>query len=229
MKKIIIIHGWTYTIEPWTETVRQLTDKGYEIEQLRVPGLTEPSDRVWTINDYVAWLKSKLADQKDITVLGHSNGGRIAMNYLATYPDAFERLILLNAAGIYYPEQSQSLKRKVIRLIAKIGKPLAKVPLLSKVFYRFIGSDYGRAPENMKQTLANMLESDKTFDASRVKATNVNLLWGKEDRTTPVGLGRKIHQQIVGSTIQEFDGWTHAPYITHPAELTNAIDRVVKS
>lgn len=223
MKKLIIIHGWTYTIEPWTKTVKLLEKQGVEVEQLRVPGLTEPSDKVWAIDDYVDWLDRKLAGRKDVTVLGHSNGGRIAMNYLAKHPNAFNQLILLNSAGIYFEPETMSLKRRIARVVAKVGKPLAKIPGLRKVFYRLIGSDYGRAPENMKKTLSNMLESDKTFDASRVNISKVSILWGREDRVTPVGMGRKLHESITNSTLKELDQWQHAPYITHPEELAEAI------
>lgn len=228
MKKLIIIHGWTYTIEPWAETVKLLRQAGVEVEQLRVPGLTEPSDKVWTIDSYVEWLGEKLAGRTDVAVLGHSNGGRIAMNYLIKYPETFDHLILLNSAGLYFKPETESLKRRIARVVAKIGKPLARIPGLRKVFYRLIGSDYGRAPENMKKTLSNMLESDKAFDASRVKANKINILWGKEDRTTPIQMGRKLHQQLKGSTIREFDDWAHAPYLTHPNETAEAILEVLK-
>lgn len=228
VKKLIIIHGWTYTIEPWTRTVDLLKAQGIEVEQLRVPGLTEPSDKVWTIEDYVEWLREKLTGQQDVAVLGHSNGGRIAMNYLTKYPNTFEQLILLNSAGIFYKPEAMSLKRRVARVVAKVGKPLARLPLVRKVFYRIIGSDYGRAPENMKKTLGNMLESDKHLDLSRVNVGKIDILWGKDDQTTPVGMGRMIHEGLTGSSLREFDDWRHAPYITHPEELAEAILEALK-
>lgn len=228
MKKLIIIHGWTYTIEPWTKTVELLQRAGVEVEQLRVPGLTEPSNKVWTVDDYVEWLREELAGHQNVVVLGHSNGGRIAMNYLAKYPSSFEQLILLNSAGIFYKPEAMSLKRRVARVVAKIGKPLAKLPLVRKVFYRIIGSDYGRAPENMKKTLSNMLESDKQLDLSQVKVDKIDILWGKDDQTTPVGMGRVLHGGLAGSSLQEFSDWRHAPYITHPEELAEAILEVLQ-
>jgi len=40
---------------------------------LHVPGLTDPSKKVWTIKEYVKWADSLLPE--GATVLGHSNGG----------------------------------------------------------------------------------------------------------------------------------------------------------
>lgn len=227
MKDLIIIHGWAYSIEPWNETVRLLRARGIKIEQLRVPGLTEPSSKVWTIDDYVEWLHGKLKGRTNIAVLGHSNGGRISMHYLQRYPNGFSQLILLNAAGLYYRSEALSLKRRIIRIAAKLGKPLAKIPLLHKIFYRLIGSDYGRAPANMKKTLSNMLESDKMFDPASVSCESIDLLWGCEDRVTPIGMGRQLHSKLAGSRLKEFDGWQHAPYRTHPRQLADAIEEVL--
>ena len=160
-------------------------------------------------------------------MLGHSNGGRIALNYAVKHPNGFAQLILLNAAGLYYPPETLSWKRRLARLLARLGKPLAKLPGVRKVFYRFIGSDYGRAPENMKQTLHNMLESDKQFDPSQVQLSKIDLLWGQADTVTPIGMGRQLQQRLSGATIREFADWKHAPYITHPEQLTAAILEVL--
>lgn len=225
--KLIIIHGWTYTIEPWAKVVELLQQRCVAVKQLRVPGLTEPSDRVWTIDDYVEWLAQELAGESSVTVLGHSNGGRIALHYLAKYPRQIRQLILLNSAGLYYQPTSLSRKRRLARRLAKIGKPLAKIPLLRKIFYRFLDSDYEKAPENMKQTLQNMLNSDKQFDPTTVVGEKIDILWGRVDKITPIGMGRELHEKLADSTFREFDDWQHAPYITHPEQVVEAIMEVL--
>ena len=94
MKTLYIIHGWTYTVEPWTKTIEILRDKyKIEVKMLHVPGLTEQSQKVWTINDYVRWAKRELPD--DAVVLGHSNGGRILMNLTIKHPKKLSHLICL--------------------------------------------------------------------------------------------------------------------------------------
>ena len=163
MADLYIIHGWTYTVEPWKNTLKILRDNGISVKMLNVPGLTEKSDKVYNIQDYVEWADENIPD--GAIALGHSNGGRILLNLCADNPEKLKYLILLDAAGVYEP----SVRKKLVEKVAKIGKPLKKVPLVDKVFHRVTGStDYSRAPENMKQTLANMLESDKDLDFSKV-------------------------------------------------------------
>lgn len=222
-KKLYIVHGWTYSIEPWTATVSILRSEGVEVEQLRVPGLTSPSDKVWAIDEYVEWLRGELHGVDSPIVLGHSNGGRISLNYLKKYPDNFEKLLLLNAAGINVSNEKISLKRRVFRIAAKVLKPLKYIPLVRKVVYRLIGgSDYDRAPANMKKTLHNMLESDKHLTLDGIN-TPTTVLWGRKDPITPLAQGWKMAHDLPNATLEVFDDWAHAPYITHPNELAVAI------
>lgn len=222
-KELYIIHGWTYSIEPWTSVVSILRSKGVVVHQLRVPGLTSESNAVWDIDSYVEWLHGALDGVTRPVVLGHSNGGRLSLNYLKQHPSSFEKLILLNAAGINVSNEKISLKRRVFRVAAKVLKPLKYIPLVRKVVYRVIGgSDYDRAPANMKKTLHNMLESDKRLSLTDIQ-TPTAVLWGKDDTTTPLTQGRKMAHDLPNATLKEFDGWAHAPYITHPVELAEAI------
>ncbi len=219
---LYIIHGWTYTVEPWTKTLALLEKAGIKVKMLHVPGLTAPSDKVWTIDEYVKWASRNLPD--GAIALGHSNGGRILLNLCAKNPEKLKKLILLDAAGVYEP----SKKRNLLKKIAKLGAPLKKIPLVSKVFHKLTGSmDYERAPENMKQTLTNMLESDKTLTLAKV-TTPTAILWGADDTVTPPRQAHVLKRKLADSTLAIHEGWTHAPYISDPAGLAKAIERELK-
>lgn len=219
---LVIIHGWTYTIKPWDKTVTILKEMGVEVHQLRVPGLTQPSDAVWTIDAYVAWLDQELQAIPNPIVLGHSNGGRIAMHYLAQHPNRFKKLILLNSAGVTISSTSRSLKKTAVKASAKVLKPLKYIPGVRRVVYRALGSDYGRAPKNMQATLHNMLEADKGFSPRMITSPTV-MLWGESDNVTPLAMGKKIADELPTATLHTFPGWGHAPYLTHPEQVADAI------
>lgn len=219
MKKpvLYIIHGWTYTTTPWEQTIALLEKKGIRVEMLHVPGLTSPSNKVWTIEDYVKWADRRIP--AGAVALGHSNGGRILLNLCAEKPDKLKHLILLDAAGVY----ESSGKRDLLRTLSKKLSFLKRIPGLTKVWHKLTGAtDYARAPENMKQTLANMLDSDAKLDISRV-TTPTSILWGKADTVTPSRQAEVMHRLITGSALKLYPDWTHAPYISHPTELAKAI------
>ena len=222
MKTLYIIHGWTYTVEPWNRTIKILNDKyQIKVEMLHVPGLTDTSKKVWTIDEYVKWADSLLP--KDAIVLGHSNGGRILLNLLSRQPDRVSHLILLDAAGVYEP----SKKRDILRKLSQILAPLRRVKILRKTIHKMIGAgDYDKAPENMKKTLTNMLDSDRNLDISKVKV-KTDILWGEMDKITPPRQAKKMHQLIKKSRLKLFPNWTHAPYIVDPEGLAKAISIIM--
>ena len=80
------------------------------------------------------------------------------------------QLYLLDNPLLKQPLKPEHIKKKIVGKLAKIGKPLKKIPLIDKIFHRITGStDYSKAPENMKKTLVNMLESDKALKIEDVK------------------------------------------------------------
>ncbi|MBR3172358.1 alpha/beta hydrolase [Candidatus Saccharibacteria bacterium] len=222
MADLYIVHGWTYTIEPWKKTVTTLRKNGISVKMLRVPGLTEESKKEWTIDDYVKWANSEIPD--GAVALGHSNGGRILLNLCTQKPGKLKYLILLDSAGIYEP----SVRKRMVEKIAKFGRPLKKIKIIDKIFHRLTGStDYSRAPENMKITLANMIESDKSLDLSKV-TTKTFILWGKKDTTTPPRQATEMYEKLPNAELKFYANWTHAPYISSPDELARALTTLVE-
>ena len=221
MVDLYIIHGWTYTVEPWRKTLELLKENGVRVKMLHVPGLTEDSKKTFTIEDYVKWADHEIPD--GAIALGHSNGGRILLNLCAAKPDKLKYLILLDSAGVYEP----SVRKQLTEHLAKIGKPLKKIKLIDKVFHRVTGStDYSKAPENMKATLTNMLESDKELDMTKV-TTKTFVLWGKKDTVTPPRQATKIYETLPNAELKFYANWTHAPYISSPDELARALTSLI--
>ncbi len=221
MVTLYIIHGWTYTVAPWEKTIALLDKYGIEVKMLHVPGLTAPSKEVWTIAKYVEWADGNIPD--GAIALGHSNGGRILLNLCSLKPKKLKELILLDSAGVY----ETSKKRDIARVLSKSFGFMKKVPGVEKVWHKLTGSsDYDRAPENMKKTLANMLESDKNLNLAKIKV-RTEILWGEADTITPVRQAKILAQGIEDSKLQIFPNWNHAPYISHPEELARAIAEVL--
>jgi pimeloyl-[acyl-carrier protein] methyl ester esterase len=217
MVDLYIIHGWTYTVKPWDETLALLKKAGISVKMLHVPGLTEKSDKEYSIEDYVEWADSEIPD--GAIALGHSNGGRILLNLCAKNPEKLKYLILLDSAGVY----ENTLKKKVVRGVAKIGKPLKRLPVIDKIFHRVTGStDYSNAPNNMKATLTNVLDSDRYLDITKVETPTL-ILWGKKDTITPPKHATMIYERLPKAELKFYPEWTHAPYIADPEGLARAL------
>lgn len=227
MKKIYIIHGWSYNLDKWRNIKPFLRSHGLDPVFLNVPGLTEPSDKVWDIDDYVGWLNKKLRGQKDIIVVGHSNGGRIALNFVNKYPSKISKLILIDSAGVASRSLMSKLKLSVLYVFSKIAKPFSSIKILRKVFYKLIGArDYYEAPVNMRFTMQNMLAADKNLNLKQIKLP-ASIIWGRQDKITPLKMGKKMKKRIEGSSLFVIDGAKHAPMHTHPEQVADLINEIV--
>ena len=114
MQKIIILHGWTYSTDKWTNFVELLKKSGFDVEVLKIPGLTEESNEVWDLDKYSKWLFDKMSKENEkVILLGQSNGGRIASYFASKHPDKVRNLILIDSAGIYHNDLYIRIKRFV--------------------------------------------------------------------------------------------------------------------
>jgi len=223
IKKIYILHGWTYSTEKWNPFINLLKQKETEVNILKIPGLTGDLNKVWAIEDYVEWLNKILNKEKNkVILIGHSNGGRIALNFAIKYPEKLSNLILIDSAGIYHNEFPIVLKRLVFRNIAKIGKKIRESETLKSWLYKIVGeSDYKTANPIMKQTMVNLINSDKNLSLNNVTVPTL-IIWGSEDKTTPLSDGKLMNNQIKNSKFYIVDA-KHSPMFTNPEEVAKII------
>jgi pimeloyl-ACP methyl ester carboxylesterase len=223
MKKVFIVHGWTYTTTAWDECVKALNRRDTEAVILHVPGLTEPSDEIWDLEKYVSWLESKLPVGEKVNLVGHSNGGRIAIAFNARFPHRVNKLILIDAAGLPRNELIQKEKRAFFKILSIIGKPFAKISIIRKIFHKIAGaSDYERAPTNMRETMKRLLAVDITPELLKI-STPTLILWGDRDIATPPKDGDRMRDLIEDSKLFVIARAGHSPHQSHPETVSREI------
>ncbi|OGH37643.1 MAG: hypothetical protein A3B44_00015 [Candidatus Levybacteria bacterium RIFCSPLOWO2_01_FULL_38_21] len=222
--KIFVLHGWTYSRQKWDPFLSFLKSEGLNPYLLSIPGLTDKIDRPWDIDDYANWLYKKFENEKDkIILIGHSNGGRIALAFACSYPEKISKLILIDSAGIYHNEFSLRIKRAIFKAAAKIGKRLIDSKKAKDLLY-FLAreKDYKNASPNVKKTMLNLLKSDKNLALGNIKAPTI-IIWGRGDRITSLSDGKMLNQKIRNSKLFIIDNSSHSPQFTHPKEVVNII------
>ncbi len=229
MTQIFIIHGWSYNLDKWQPIMPFLKAQNLEPILLKVPGLTTPSDKVWDIKGYIKWLDGELKGEPNPIVIGHSNGGRIALSYAQANPGRLKQLILIDSAGLAEHSLIKKTKLGILSGLSKIGKPLARIPLLRKVFYKVIGAqDYYQAPPNMRETMQNMLFADSKLDLTQINLPTT-LIWGREDNITPLKDGKKIAKLLPNSSLNIIDRAKHAPQATQPEMVAELIKNAIET
>ena len=226
---IYILHGWTYSKDKWPPLVSLLKKRGLTPILLDIPGLTGEINKPWDIEDYNNWLYKKLEKdlpagrQEKIILIGHSNGGRIVLNFAIKHPEKISKLILIDSAGIYRKDIFLRIKRTVFKAMAKIGKILLPLEIAKSLLY-FLAreKDYKNASPNMKKTMLNLIGSDKALKVDRISVPTI-IIWGQNDKTTPASDGKILNGKIKNSRLFLVKGARHSPQFTHPEQVSDII------
>lgn len=226
---LIILHGWGSNPTRW-QLVQNKLSRFVTVHVPFLPGFDKenPLTKPFTVEDYSNWLDKYIQENKlsNVTLAGHSHGGRIAMHYAATHKNVIQKLILINAAGI---NPKNTIKKAIFKYIATIGKtifgliPNKKVALFcQKVLYKIAGeSDYLTANPVMKETLKNVLAFDIAKYLKNISCPTL-CIWGKRDNDTPLWMGEIIVKNIPKARLITIDAG-HNLHITHPNEINNLI------
>lgn len=224
MSKIIVLHGWTKNKDKWQTFLDILKTKGIKTEFPNIPGLTEGLGKVWKLENYIQWFKN-ITDKEEgkIILIGHSNGGRIALAFTNLFPQRVEKLILIDSAGIYRNELPLRIKRTVFKTIAKIGKKLTSSKSMKNLLYKFAReSDYKDLDENTKQTMINLISTDLKPILPQISVPTL-IIWGRHDKVIPLSDGKLMHELIKNARLEIIEDARHSPQFTHPLKVADAI------
>lgn len=219
--EILALHGWTTTIEKWEPFSDCLRKENVRLKIPSIPGLTKKVSRAWTLENYISWLKKQVGIKK-IILLGHSNGGRIALSFAAKYPQNLTALILIDSAGIYHHELPLKIKRFLFQSLAKLGKKITSQEKLRNILYKLSReSDYKNASPLQRQIMVNLIYQDLTPILKKI-TTPTLIIWGQDDKITPLSDGKLMHKLIKNSQLKIVKG-RHCPHYTHPREVAKII------
>lgn len=225
---LLFLHGWGDNSAGSTVLRQRLAQK-YQVLAPDLPGFgkTQAPKTAWTLDDYAEFVQTllhKLDLGQPYAVLGHSNGGAIAIRAIALDTLQPQKLILLAAAGI----RSGNTARKVfLQILAKLGN-IATIGLperyrksLRKQLYRASGSDM-LVVENMQDTFKNTVKQDVQADAAEVTQPTL-LIFGKTDTAVPPQMGQRYHDLIKGSELHMLSAG-HFVHLDQPQQTAQLIE-----
>lgn len=221
---VLVLPGWADTATSWLPFQRHMS-QSFDVIILDIPGFggSQAPETAWNLEDYTNFINhflAKLGIKKTYAVLGHSNGGAMAIRGVATAKLHSDKLLLAASAGIRNEQQS---KKGTLRILAKTGKALSK-PLPASVqsklrarLYTAIGSDMLVA-QHMKETFKNIVTDDVQDDAGLI-TTPTMLVYGDKDTETPPRHGEKFHELIEHSELRILPGADHFLHVHNTQEL----------
>jgi pimeloyl-ACP methyl ester carboxylesterase len=181
------------------------------------------------LGDYVRLLESSIEELNLINpvVIGHSFGGKVILKTLLNNPQAFNRIVLINSAGI---KPNNTIKKALFRGISKTAGKVAELPLLNKFkdqleygYYRYVVRelDYYKS-KPMRETFKNVIAEDLDKQLSAINIPSL-IIWGKQDKITPLWMGQKMHALLKGSQLQVVEGYGHGLPLVNPQKVAELI------
>ncbi len=227
---LLLLHGWGSSGDIFQGITHSL-ETSHRIVALNLPGFggTEMPPVTWGVADYAQFVLhfcEKTNVQPDI-ILGHSLGGQIAVYIIGNGLISPRKLILISAAVI---RTKPSIAKHAIRLLAKTGKTLLGSSRLGSAartrLYNSVGSSEYLDLPAMQPTYRRVITEDQSEAARRINCPTL-LLWGCDDRDTPIEDGRSLATVIPASTLIEFEGG-HFVFLDDEPHVTAAIIEFLK-
>lgn len=224
---LLFLHGWGDNGQTFNQLI-DILKESYTCITIDMPGFgaSQSPAEAWDVSDYakfVADFLDKIAI-KPAAILGHSNGGTIAMYMAANNLVAAGKLALLASAGI---RNEKSFKKRVYQVVAKAGKLLSKVlpeeaqQKLRQKLYSSAGSDLLVTP-HLEETFKRVVKYDILDDAVKITAPTL-LVYSDDDEATPVRYGEKLHEAIRGSKLEILSGGGHFVHQTRIDQVSKLI------
>lgn len=219
---VLLLHGWGDSSKTF-ESLAKVLSKDYRVLAIDLPGFgaSDNPPGVWGLSDY-AKIVGAFADKLKLQlycVIGHSNGGAIAIRALSSKTLKSDRLVLLASSGVRDVYRG---KKTILRVVAKTAK-LVTYPLpkktkdkLKRRAYAQIGSDLFVA-EHLQETFKKVVTDDVRKDAATLTIPTL-LMYGTEDTATPPEFGKQFAQAINGAWLEVVPGAGH--FIHHDASTT---------
>src|SRR3954449_10103083 len=250
---IVLIHGMLNSSRHWEAVARRLSDAYTVI----APDLIGHGDSATPRGDYS--LGAHAAAIRDLlaaigvdraTIVGHSLGGGVAMQFFWQFAQRTERLVLISSGGLGH-EVSPMLRaaalpgvsallaaaahKRTLDALWAVGERMRDRGRSKGVYLQAIARalrplEQPGAREAFVQTLRSVID----VHGQRVSATDrlyllggmpTLVVWGERDHTIPIEHGRAAHAAAAGSRLEPLPKAAPFPHLEDPDGLADVLLR----
>jgi pimeloyl-ACP methyl ester carboxylesterase len=254
---LLLIHGITSSSATWDAVIPGLAEYAHVIApDLLGHGDSDKPRADYSLGGFASGLRDLLEHlgHERVTVVGHSLGGGVAMQFAYQYYEHCDRLVLVSSGGLGR-EVSLALRAAtlpgaelVLPVIANthvrdagaaIGRLLGRLPMRPRPSVAEVARGYATLAESTARTaFVHTLRSVVEPGGQRVHAGDLLYLaegrptlivWGALDTVIPVSHAFEAHAMIPGSTLEVFEQSRHFPHMDEPARFVKVVSHFLGS
>ncbi len=241
---VVLIHGITGSSEQWLPVMDPLAESFTVLApDLLGHGESAKPRGDYSLGAYASGIRDLLVglEVPAATIVGHSLGGGIAMQFAYQFPERCERLVLVSSGGLG-AEVNPLLRAASLpgselvlplltasRLLAAgtaIGSALGRLGLKTGPDLAELARGYASLSDpETRAAFIHTLRAVIDLGGQRVSATDrlyltarmpSLIVWGSRDQIIPVEHAHAAHEAMPGSRLEVFDGTGHFPQLEHP-------------
>lgn len=196
---IVFLHGWGASVSAFLFVAKRLATIGYRCILVDFAGFGDSPEpeMPYTVKSYANDIRRLIFDLniKNPILVGHSFGGRVAMELASSNQNSTKKLVLIDSAGC---KPRRGLKYYFKVLTHKVLKKLGRKGLKGSNDYRVLSPV-------MRETFKNVVNYFQENQFEYIKCPTA-IFWGKSDKETPPYMAKRIARGIKGSQIFWLEG-----------------------
>jgi len=254
---LLLIHGIGDNSTTWSTVQSKLAQRFTVIApDLLGHGQSDKPRADYSIAAYANGMRDLLGvlDIEKVTVVGHSLGGGVAMQFAYQFPQMVDRLILIGAGGV---TKDVNIALRVASLplggeaLALLRLPfvLPAMQVVGKLAGGLVGTTaVGRDLPDVLRILRDLPEPTASSAFTRTlravvdwrgqvvtmldrcyltESVPVQLIWGEQDVVIPVSHARMAHAAMPGSRLEIFGKSGHFPFHDDPDRFVEVVQRFI--
>lgn len=249
---LLLVHGMAGTCANWEAVVEPLAINHTVIApDFPGHGSSAPGAGDYSLGSLASALRDLMLTlgHERATLVGHSLGGGVAMQFTYQFPEMVERLVLVSSGGLG-PDVSPLLRAAALpgaelfisatagvgnKIGSAIGRGLGFVGLRPNADVAEVTRGYATLsdPDRRKAFVAT-LRSVVGMEGQRVGALDklylaealpLLILWGENDPIIPVEHAHEAHAQLPSSHLEIFEDTGHVPQMERPGRFIAVLER----
>lgn len=252
---LLLVHGMAGTAENWASVIEPLALTHHVIApDFPGHGSSEPGGGDYSLGSLASGLRDlMLALGEDrATIVGHSLGGGVALQFTYQFPEMVERLVLVSSGGLG-PDVSPVLRAAALpgadlfiqatagpgaRVGSLLGAGLGKLGLRPSADVAEVARGYASLSDRDRRkaflaTLRSVVGTEGQRVAARdllylAEALPLLIVWGDRDPIIPVSHGEETHEALPSSQLEIFEQTGHVPQLECPGRFVAVLQRFLE-